>query len=132
MAGRRHVLVLSDAEDIHFVIRELLEDEGYDVTSLAYLTGDVSAVTSLTPDAILIDCNRMELDESVSFLQTLRSWPHLQDIPIVACTSAVRAVDAYHDQIAPLDVQIVKKPFDINKLASIMSGSLAGRPSSTH
>src|SRR5687767_6211963 len=123
-----HILVLSDTEDIHAVIRELLEDEGYRVTSGAYLTGDIDAVTSQAPDAILIDCNRMELDGSVAFLTEIRSWPHLRDIPIVACTSAVRLVDDYHEAIESLDLQIVKKPFDIDTLASIISDSLARHP----
>lgn len=128
---RRHVFVLSDAEDLHSVIRELLEDEGYRVTSGAYLMGDINVVTSQSPDAILIDCNRMELEESLAFLRTLRSWPHLQDIPIVACTSAVRLVDDYHVELKELSVRVIKKPFDINNLADIISDSLAGLPYTT-
>jgi CheY-like chemotaxis protein len=126
-----HVLVLSDAQDIHSLIRELLVDEGHRVTSGSYLTGDIGAVTSQAPDVILIDCNRMDLDESVDFLRTIRSYAHLRDIPIVACTSAVRVIDNYLSQIEELNLQIVKKPFDINNLAIIVADSLDGWTSTT-
>jgi CheY-like chemotaxis protein len=124
---QRHVLILSDAEDIHALLRELLEDEGYRVSSLPYLTGDMADVTAQTPDAILIDCNRMELDGSVAFLRSLRSHAHMREIPIVACTSAVRLIDAYRPQIDELRLRVVPKPFDINDLAAVMAESLSGR-----
>jgi CheY-like chemotaxis protein len=125
------VLVLSDAEDIQSVLRELLEDEGYRVTTGAYLTGDIDTVTSRSPDAILIDCNRMELDESVRFLRTLRSHAHLRDTPIIACTSAVRLIDAYRPQIEELELHVIPKPFDLNILAAVIADSLARHPGAT-
>lgn len=122
-----HVLVLSDAEDIQQILQELLEDEGYRVTTQAYLTGAIDAIASQTPDAILIDCNRMELDESVAFLGEIRSYAHLRDIPIVACTSAVRLIEAYQPTIQELDIQVIRKPFDIDILAGVIAESLALR-----
>lgn len=121
-----HVLVLSDAEDISLLIRELLEDEGYRVTSGAYLAGDIDEVTGLAPDAILIDCNSMELDPSVAFLRKVRSYPHLRHIPIVACTSAVKLIDEYRPQVEELGLHVIKKPFDINDLAVVIAEGLAG------
>jgi CheY-like chemotaxis protein len=124
----RHVLVLSDAEEIHLVIRDVLEDEGYRVTSGAYLNGDIGNVTRESPDAILIDCNRMDLDQSVMFLREVRSWPHLREIPIIACTGAVRQIEEYRPQVDELGLRIILKPFDIDELAMVVAGSFAGKP----
>lgn len=127
-ATREHILVLSDAEDVLTVIRELLEDEGYRVTVDAYLTGNVASVKKASPDAILIDCNRMELEESVSYLREIRALPHLRDTPIIASTSAVRIIDNYQPQVEELGLRILRKPFDIEKLAEVVAESLDERP----
>lgn len=127
-ATREHILVLSDTEDVLLVIRELLEDEGYEVSVDAYLTGDVESVKRTSPDAILIDCNRMELEESVGYLREIRSLPHFRDIPIIASTSAVRIIDDYQPQVEELGLRVLRKPFDIDNLAEIVAESLGGRP----
>lgn len=123
----RHVLILSDAEEIQQMLREFLEEEGYEVTSQAYLTGEVEAVTRQSPDAILIDCNRKELEESVEFLKQIRLSPHLRDTPIVACTSAVRIIDDYLPALDEMSVHVIKKPFDIDVLANVIANNLASQ-----
>ena len=51
---------------------------------------EASVIGVAPKDAILIDCNRMELEESVSYLREIRALPHLRDTPIIASTSAVK------------------------------------------
>lgn len=116
-----HILVLSDDEDVRLVIEDLLEEEGYRVTHGPYLTGDIAEVLRSTPDAIVIDCNRMELDESVSFLRTVRNASHLREIPIIASTSAVKIIDGYGDEVAELGLRVIRKPFDIDRLAVVVA-----------
>ena len=121
----RHILVLSDDEDVRLVIRDLLEDEGYRVTNRPYLTGDTEAVLRETPDAILIDCSRKELDESVTFLHRVRGVPHLADIPIITSTSAVKVIDDYQHEVDALRLLVVRKPFDIELLANVVAQAFA-------
>ena len=117
----RHILVLSDDEDIRLVIHDLLEEEGYRVTHRPYLTGALEEVLRSTPDAIVIDCSRMDLNESVAFLRTVRGEDHLRAIPIIASTSAVKVIDAYGDEVEELGLRIIRKPFDIDLLAGVVA-----------
>lgn len=126
----RHILVLSDDEDVRLVIRDLLEDEGYRVTNRPYLTGDTEEVLRATPDAILIDCSRKELDESVAFLHRVRAVPHLTDIPVIASTSAVKVIDDYQHEVDALRLHVVRKPFDIEVLADVVASCFVGSRSS--
>lgn len=124
-SNSRHLLVLSDDEDVRLVIQDLLEEEGYRVTHRPYLTGDTDEVLRSTPDGIVIDCNRKGLDESVAFLSTVREVPHLAGIPIIASTSAVRVIDQYQDVIDELAIHILRKPFDIELLAEVVASCFA-------
>jgi CheY-like chemotaxis protein len=124
MAGERvgrHILVLGDDEDVRLVIGDLLDEEGYQVSHGPYLDGDTEAVLRTTPDAIVIDCNRMDLDGSVAFLRRVRAQPHLAGIPIVASTSAVKVVDQYQQEVDALGLHIIRKPFDIELLADAVA-----------
>lgn len=125
----RHILVLSDDEDVRLVIHDLLEEEGYRVTDRPYLSGDTETTLRATPDAILIDCNRMELDASVEFLRIVRSEPHLREIPIIASVSAVKILDDYQHEVNALGLRVLRKPFDIERLAEVIAECFAERPS---
>jgi len=124
----RHILVMSDTEDVRLVIHDLLVEEGYRVTHHPYLTGDIATVTGASPDAIVIDCNRMDLDESVAYLRRVRQQAHLRDIPIIASTSAVRVIDRYAAEVEELHLRVLRKPFDIEILAGIVAECLSDRP----
>ena len=123
--ARGQILVLSDSQDMQFVIRELLEDEGYGVDTGPYLTGDIETVASSSPDAIVIDCNRMELEESVTYLRAIRAFPHLGEIPIIASTSAVRIIDEFQSEVDEMGLRVLRKPFDIEVLATALNEQLA-------
>lgn len=127
--GPRHILVLSDDEDVRIVIHDVLEEEGYRVTNRPYLTGDAGETLRATPDAILIDCNRKELDESVEFLRTVRAEPHLREIPIIASVSAVKILDDYQHEVDALGLRVLRKPFDIERLVVVVAECFAERPS---
>lgn len=127
--GPRHILVLSDDEDVRIVIHDVLEEEGYRVTNRPYLTGDAGETLRATPDAILIDCNRKELDESVEFLRTVRAEPLLREIPIIASVSAVKILDDYQHEVDALGLRVLRKPFDIERLVVVVAECFAERPS---
>ena len=128
-SGPRHILVLSDDEDVRLVIQDLLVEEGYRVTNGPYLSGDTEEVLRATPDAILIDCNRMELDASVTFLRTVRAVPNLRDTPVIASVSAVKILDDYQDEVDALGLHVLRKPFDIEMLADVVAECFAEKPS---
>src|SRR5215203_2501880 len=126
--GRRpHILVINDTQEIIDLMRELLEDEGYRVsTSLELLNLD--KIKALAPDVILQDLLfEGNQDKGWKMLHLMRLNPELTRIPIVLCTAAVQTVrdEAMAAQLARLRVRVVLKPFDLELLLDAVSKALA-------
>jgi CheY-like chemotaxis protein len=128
--GRQpHILIINDTQEILDLMAELLEDEGYRVTtSLALL--DISKVKTLAPAIIVQDLLFEGIQETGwKFLTLVRLDPELARIPIILCTAAVRTVKdpEMAEQLDRLAVRIVLKPFLIEDLLSAIAGALTAQ-----
>ncbi len=65
-----HVLVVDDEPDIRTTVKEILEDEGYQVTLAANAAAAREARTQVRPDVILLDIWMPDLDG----ISLLREW----------------------------------------------------------
>ena len=54
-AGVQHILAINNAPEVLALFRELLEDEGYRVTTQTYMVKDLEEVKRLAPDGIVLD-----------------------------------------------------------------------------
>lgn len=122
-----HVLVVNDTQEILNLFQELLEEEGYRVTtSLALL--DTARLRQLAPDIIVQDLVFNESkDVGWKFLSMVRLDPRLRHIPLILCTAAgevTRDADlAAH--LAQLQVRVIAKPFDLDVLLETLRLALA-------
>jgi CheY-like chemotaxis protein len=128
--GRQpHVLVINDTQEIIDLMAELLEEEGYRVTtSLALL--DIDKVKRLAPDIIVQDLLFEGMQETGwKFLQLVRLDPELAVIPVVLCTAAVRTTNdpEMAAQLDRLGVRVVLKPFLIEDLLTALSETLTAQ-----
>src|SRR5215212_7745963 len=117
--GRQpHILVINDTQEILDLMQELLEEEGYRVTtSLALL--DIAKVRAISPDIIVQDLLFEGTQElGWKFLTLVRLDPELARIPLILCTAALQTVRnpemAAH--LERLGVNVVLKPFLIDDL----------------
>jgi CheY-like chemotaxis protein len=122
--GRQpHVLLIDDTQEILDLMRDLLEEEGYRVTTAqAYL--DLDKIKALAPDLIVQDLLFEGMQElGWKFLTLVRLDPELARIPLVLCTAAVRTVNdpAMAEQLDRLGVRVVLKPFTIEDLLTALS-----------
>jgi CheY-like chemotaxis protein len=130
-ASRRppHILVIDDTQEILDLIQELLEEEGYRVTtSMARL--DLDKVKTLAPDVIIQDLLFEQTQElGWKFLILSQLDPELARIPLILCTAAVRTVNepAMAEQLDRLGVRVVLKPFLIEDLLSAIAGALTAQ-----
>ena len=128
--GRQpHVLVVNDTQEILDLMAELLEDEGYRVTtSLALL--DIDKVKALAPDVIVQDLLFEGTQElGWKFLTLVRLDPELARIPLILCTAAVRTVNdpEMAEQLDRQGIRVVLKPFVIEDLLSAITGALTAQ-----
>src|SRR5918998_3098004 len=121
--GRQpHILIINDTQEILDLLQELLEDEGYRVTtSLALL--DITRVKALAPDVIVQDLLFEGTQElGWKFLTLVRLDPELARIPLVLCTAAVRTVTnpEMAEQLNRQGIRVVLKPFTIEDLLTTL------------
>jgi CheY-like chemotaxis protein len=121
--GRQpHILVINDTQEILDLMQELLEDEGYRVTtSLAVL--DIDKVKGLAPDIIVQDLLFEGTQElGWKFLTLARLDPQLARVPLVLCTAAVRTVNdpEMAEQLNRQGIRVVLKPFTIEDLLTTL------------
>ena len=121
--GRQpHILVINDTQEILDLLQELLEEEGYRVTtSLALLA--IDKVKNLAPDIIVQDLLFEGLQaQGWKFLTLVRLDPDLARIPLVLCTAAVRTVTdpEMAEQLNQKGIRVVLKPFLIEDLLTAL------------
>jgi two-component system, OmpR family, response regulator VicR len=128
--GRQpHILVINDTQEILDLMQELLEEEGYRVTtSLALL--DIAKVRAISPDIIVQDLLFEGTQElGWKFLTLVRLDPQLARIPLVLCTAAVRTVKdpEMAEQLDRQGIRIVLKPFTIEDLLTTLNDVRTGQ-----
>ena len=126
---RPHVLCIDDTREILDLLQELLEGEGYRVTtSIALL--DMSKVKAVAPTVIVQDIMfEHDQQEGWRFLTLSRLDPELARIPHILCTGATQTV---HDpkmaeQLDRMGVRVILKPFNLEDLLQALTEVLAAQ-----
>jgi CheY-like chemotaxis protein len=127
-AARKHILVINNDATVLEVVRELLEDEGYQVSLRAYANKDLAEIVAIEPDLIVLDYMWASDDGGWSLLQVLRVDPRTSTIPIVLCTGAAVEVEALSARLTEMGVRVVLKPFDIDQLTNAIAEGLKRPP----
>jgi DNA-binding response OmpR family regulator len=118
--GRSHIFVINDTPAILDLFRELLEDEGFRVTTDTFnpvnLDRELAAIRQARPDLVILDYMIGAEGVGWQLLQLLRMDRQTSGIPVIVCTGAVRQVEELQPHLAEMGVTVVLKPFDIDIL----------------
>jgi DNA-binding response OmpR family regulator len=120
-----HVLVMNDEQAIIDVIKMLLEEEGYRVSTSTYLL-DLDKIRRLNPDALVLDIMFEGESKGWPFITMARIDREVSKIPILLCTAAVTTVMPMLDRLAAQRIRVVYKPFDIDELLVALRDALNG------
>jgi DNA-binding response OmpR family regulator len=127
-----HVLVINDERDILALFRELLEEEGYRVSTLTYPVAELGDIQILAPDLLILDMLFGGEDRGWQFLQQLRLTRATAGLPVIVCTAATRLVRDVQDYLSGMGIGVVLKPFDIDPfLAEVRRRLAQGRADRT-
>lgn len=119
-----HILCINHAPEILELLRVLLEDEGYCVSTLMMVEHSLDAIVSLSPDVITIDYMWSTSDNEWTYLNLLTIDPRTRHIPVILCTAAVRHATEMEDHLRTIGVRVVFKPFDIDDLLAAVRACL--------
>jgi CheY-like chemotaxis protein len=80
------ILVVDDGDDARESIAVLLRNAGHTATCVPNGRDALAAVLAVTPDVVLLDLMMPEMD-GPTFLEVVRSYLHIQSLPIVVLTA---------------------------------------------
>lgn len=123
--GGKHILVVNDTEEILDLFRVILEGLGHRTTAWSYSPDDLSKVTEIRPDLVILDIlmGPTEL-QGWALLQKMRMHPPAQDIPIIVCSAATNWVREQEGWLAANGVKVVLKPFKVADLERAVGHAL--------
>jgi DNA-binding response OmpR family regulator len=121
---KTHILAVNHASEILDLVRELLEGEGYQVSTMPAVEQDITTVADLAPDLIVIDYMWSSSGNEWTLLNLLTIDPRTHHIPVIVCTAAIRHVEELRGHLERIGVRIVHKPFNITDLLDAITTSL--------
>jgi two-component system sensor histidine kinase and response regulator WspE len=122
LSARGRVFVVNHSPDVLGVVRELLQEEQYDVTTATYVPETFERIVAARPDLLLVDVAFGE-QAGWDLLARLAADASTRGIPIVVFSTDPSLLD----QVRGLgwcgaDRRFVAKPFDIDDLAATVRG----------
>lgn len=114
------IMVFSNTKDLRRIIQLSLEEiAGWQVFVANLDSQDLSPVTVIQPDVILLDTN-LPNSEELGILQKIQEYPDIQDIPIVLLTERIFSSDRrFYNSLGI--VAAIAKPCDMVTLATLIT-----------
>jgi CheY-like chemotaxis protein len=116
------VVVLDDNAAFCAMVQEILEEEGFLVTSCTDPRAALGAVIELQPDLVISDWWLRDPDGE-RLAHIIRRDPRTAHIPVLVCTAD--GMIRNEMEILALDgIEVIKKPFDLNDFISAVRRTL--------
>ncbi len=112
----KRILVVDDSPEILELLRELLTEEGYFIITRSEALHELDTVHLANPNLIILDHLHKGIDGSEDILAQLRESVDLSGVPVIICTGLSHAAEVLREQLKPVNVELIVKPFDIDKL----------------
>ena len=114
--ARKHVLVLNGSSEFFDIVRQLLEDERYNVTTTNFLPRSFETIVAAQPSLLIVD---LVIGERAGWelLADLRIAAATNGIPLLLMSTSPKILDralAAHDEFG--GDQYLIKPFDLDDL----------------
>ena len=118
--ARQHVYVVNGSPGFLDVVRELLQDEHYNVTTTNFLPNSFETIETAQPALLIVDLVLGEL-AGWDLLGDLRAAATTREIPVLLVSTTSRLLDEARDQY---DVfggdRYLVKPFDLDELLGLI------------
>lgn len=117
------ILIVDDDENLVYVIKDVLEREGYDVLTACDGNGGMQAVITKQPDLVIADVMMPSMD-GFNMLESIRRIGN--SVPVIIITARSDTNDLLHGfSIGANDY--VRKPFEMSELVARVKAHLRGR-----
>ncbi len=115
---RKHVFAINASPPFLDVIRELFQDERYNVTTTNFVPNTFAQVAALQPDLLLIDLV-VQTRAGWDLLEQLRTDAATSEIPVIVTSTDRHMLEhAEADRARFAGDRYIVKPFDIEDILS--------------
>ncbi|NTU81405.1 MAG: response regulator [Chloroflexales bacterium] len=130
---QQRIMVFNDTAEILSLFHDILAGEGYAISTNTYGTLELPLVQQYRPDLLIVDFPPVVREEQGwQLLQKLKMCPDTQAIPILVCTTNLRALDNNQGWLATKHILAIPKPFSIDELLAAVATQLRLRPDDAH
>ena len=114
--GRKHVLAVNDEPEFLDVVRQLLQDERYNVTTTNYVPRTFDLIAALAPDLLVVDLV-VGRRAGWALLERLHAEAATRGIPVVVTSTDPRLLDRAQADAARYGAHpVLAKPLDVEAL----------------
>ncbi len=111
----RRVVVIDDDAAIVEVVSEILADEGFTVTGCTMPEEALALIQRVAPHLVILDLAMPGVD-GFELLRQLRAAPETAALPVLVVTASVAEIAERLPPAARRDVEVLRKPFDLDAL----------------
>lgn len=120
MATKKRITVVNDHAEFLALLAEFLEEEGYDVTTLAKHQGAFDQIKESKPDIVICDLIFGNMPEGWALLDMLYLDPATRKIATILCSAATEFVREIEASLSAKGIVWLEKPFELEKLLEIL------------
>lgn len=113
---RKHILAVNGAVDFLDLLRELLQDEQYNVTTTNFVPGTFQQIDALQPDLIIID---LVIGQRAGWdlLERLQQEAATRQIPVIVTSTDPKLLELAKEQQEKFGRKhFLAKPFELDDL----------------
>jgi response regulator RpfG family c-di-GMP phosphodiesterase len=116
-APRKHVFAVNNSPDFLLIVREVLTDEGYAVTTGEFEPTVFTRIVMRHPDALIVDVEVGE-PEGWDLLRRLHLEAETKDIPVLVTSTSPALLKQAQDEAAwyGTNRSFLAKPLDLDEL----------------
>jgi CheY-like chemotaxis protein len=115
-AGRKHIFAIDGSPDFLNIVRELFQEEAYNVTTTNFVPDSFDQIAAAHPDALIVD---IVVGERAGWelLAQLHADADTNDIPVLVLSTSPHLLERAQEQADRYGThRYLDKPFDLDAL----------------
>jgi DNA-binding response OmpR family regulator len=117
-SATKTILIVDDDRSVADTFARMLKLEGFDVATAINAEAGLELADTVRPDAIILDM-RMPITNGLQFLRTVRTKPHLSQVPVAIVTGDYFLSEPIQHELNSLGASIRFKPLWLEDLIAL-------------
>jgi len=110
----KNILIVDDQSDTLDLLKEILEQEGYQVTALPYIDDIIRSITQYQPDLVMLDFLLAGVNGG-ELCHQLKTHSYYSHIPVIMLSGYPRVLESLGNYGADA---FIAKPFELKHLTT--------------